>query len=187
MARLVYTALCSLDLIHEDASGDFSFAMPDEEVHSAANELARGVGIMLLGRRMYETLKAWETMETEGQPEAIATFKQLWLDADKVVYSRTLQEPETERTRIETEFDPAAVRELVAGSGADVSISGPGIAAEALRAGLVDELHLFLNPVIVGGGTSVLPAGLRLGLELVDERRFANGTVHLRHRVSNPN
>jgi dihydrofolate reductase len=156
--------------------------VPDEEVHAAVNETERSVGTQLLGRRMYGVLVAWETLELEGQPAEIVDWARLWRGLDKVVYSRTLREPRSARTRIERSFDPEAVRELKASSERDLSVGGPGLAAEAIRAGLVDELHLFVSPVVVGGGTPALPA-VRWDLELLAERRFGNGVVHLRYRA----
>ena len=150
-------------------------------MHAFVNELTRPVGTHLYGRRMYEVMSAWETMDDDA-PE-MRDFAQIWRAADKVVYSRTLAEPTTARTRLEREFDPDAVRRLKAEAGTDLSIGGPGLAGEALRAGLVDELHLFVTPVVVGGGTHWLPGDMRIGLELLDERRFAGGVVHLHYRV----
>ena len=181
MGRLIYSAIASLDGYVADESGDFEWAAPDEEVHAFVNELERPVGTHLYGRRMYEVMSAWETMDDDA-PE-MRDFAQIWRAADKVVYSRTLAEPTTARTRLEREFDPDEVRRMKAEAGTDISIGGPGIAGEALRAGLVDELHLFVTPVVVGGGTHWLPGDMRIGLELLDERRFAGGVVHLHYRV----
>lgn len=184
MATLIYSAIASLDGYVADADGGFDWAAPDEEVHAAVNDLERAIGTHLLGRRMYEVLLAWETMDTgPEQPEVMRDFAGLWRSADKVVFSRTLEGVSSARTRLEREFDPEAVRRLKASATRDLAIGGPELAGHALRAGLVDEIHLFLNPVLVGGGTPALPDGLRLDLELLDERRFGNGVVHLRHRV----
>ena len=184
MARLIYAAIASLDGYVADADGGFAWSMPDEEVHAAVNDLERTVGTHLLGRRMYEVLLAWETMDTgPEQPEVIRDYAGIWRSADKVVYSRTLEGVSSARTRLEREFDPEAVRRLKASATRDLAVGGPELAAQALRAGLVDELHLFLNPVVVGGGTPALPDGLRLDLELLGERRFGNGVVHLHHRL----
>lgn len=183
MARLIYSTLCSLDLYVVDAAGDFSWAAPDEEVHAAVNELSAGVGTMLLGRRMYDVLAVWETLDTANEPAVIGEFAATWRDADKVVYSEGTPTLTTARTTLERSFDAAALRRRKATSDRDLSIGGPTLAAAALRAGLVDEIHLFLSPVIVGGGTRALPDGLRQDLELVAERRFANGTVHLAYAV----
>jgi dihydrofolate reductase len=183
VARLIYAPICSLDGYVADASGDFRWSAPDEEVHAAVNDLVRPVGTQLLGRRMYEVLAVWDTMGREADdPSAIVDFADLWARQDKVVYSTTLSSAPTARTRIEPAFDPAAVRDLKQSSDRDLSIGGPELAAHAIRAGLVDEYHLFVNPVIVGGGTAALPHDVRLDLELVDERRFANGVVHLAYR-----
>lgn len=179
----MYSSIASLDGYVADERGNFDWAMPSEEVHAAVNDLSRSIGTFLFGRRMYEVLAAWETMDTEGEPDVIGDFKGIWLAADKVVYSRTIDEVTTARTRIEREFDPEAVRAMKRASDRDLAIGGPELAAHALRAGLVDELQLFAVPAIVGGGTRFLPEALRLDLELLDERRFENGTVFLRYRV----
>ncbi|MEO7234729.1 MAG: dihydrofolate reductase family protein [Lapillicoccus sp.] len=189
MARLLYTAIASLDGYTVDADGDFSWAAPDHEVHLAVNDLLRGVGIYLYGRRIYEVMTAWETMgDDEDDQPAIRDFARVWRGADKVVYSSTL-DPATfagtagPRTRLEQAFDPQTVRALVRDAEADVAIGGPTLAAHALRAELVDDLQLFLVPVVVGGGTAFLPDGVRLGLRLLEERRFASGVVFLRYAV----
>ena len=182
MGRLIYMAITSLDGYVADEDGRFEWSAPDEEVHGFVNDLARPVGTQLLGRRMYEVLSAWETMEVEGEPDVIRDFAAIWRGADKLVYSRTLGTVSTARTRLERELDPEAVRRMKASAQRDLSIGGPELAGAALAAGLVDEIHLLLNPVIVGGGTPALPAGLRLGLELQAERRFAGGVVHLQYR-----
>jgi dihydrofolate reductase len=183
MAILSFQALTSLDGDVVDAEGRFDWATPTDEVHAAVNDLARDVGTFLLGRRMYEVLVAWETMETSGQPPVVADFAAIWLDADKVVYSSTLAEVSSARTRIERRFDPSAVRELKEGADRDLSIGGPTLAAEAFRTGLVDRVDLFVSPVIVGGGTRALPDGIRLDLELTDERSYPDGTVSLHYGV----
>ena len=183
MARLVYAGITSLDGYTVDAEGSFAWAEPDEEVHAFVNDLQRHLGTYLYGRRLYETMRAWQTVpEDEGQDE-MRDFGQVWRSADKVVYSSTLSDVSTPRTRLEHDFDPATVRALVDDADRDVSVGGATLAATALRAGIVDELHQFLHPVVVGGGTPYLPAGVRLDLELLDERRFAGGVVHLHHRV----
>jgi dihydrofolate reductase len=183
MAKLIYSTQSSLDGYINDEQGKFDWARPDEEVHTFFNDLERPVGTNLYGRRMYETMRYWQDPpDLDQQPAYIRDFAEVWQDADKIVYSRTLESPTTPRTRIEPEFDPEAVRELKASADADLSIGGPGIAAEALRAGLVDELHQVVYPVIVGGGTHWLPDSLRLDLELVDSRRFASGSVLLHYR-----
>jgi dihydrofolate reductase len=184
MANLIYAAITSLDGYVADEEGRFDWAKPDEEVHSFVNELERPIGTYLYGRRMYEVLRYWEDPDDLAeQPPHIREYAGIWQAADKVVYSSSLESALTARTRIEREFDPAAVRRLKEGAGADLSVGGPTLAGEALSAGLVDELHQFLNPVVVGGGTAWLPGGLHLELELLDERRFDGGVVHLHHRT----
>ena len=184
MAKLIYTALASLDGYIEDPSGTFDFAMPDAEVHAFANELESNIGTHLYGRRMYETMAVWQTVEEAPgvSPEEVE-YAKVWRELDKVVYSRTLGEVKTPGTRLEHAFDPDDVRRLKEAATGDVSVSGPDLAAHAFRAGLVDEVHLFLFPVLVGGGKPGLPRDVRLDLALVDERRFGNGVVHLHHRT----
>ena len=172
---LVYSAIASLDGYIEDENGEFDWAAPDEEVHAFINELERPVGTYLYGRRMYETMAVWETVESHP-------YAEIWRAAEKIVYSRTLESVATARTRIEREFDPDAVRRLK--EAGEVSIGGPGLAAEAIRAGLVDEYHLFLVPVMVGGGKRAFADGLRLELELLDERHFESGVTYLRYQPS---
>jgi dihydrofolate reductase len=182
MGRLIYSALASLDGYVADEHGNFDWAKPDEEVHAFVNDLTRPVGTFLLGRRMYEVLVYWETIALADQPPFIRDFAEIWQAADKIVYSRTLEEVSSARTRIEGEFDPEAVRQLKAAAGRDLTAGGPELAAQAFKAGLVDECHLFVAPILVGGGTQSLP-DIRLELELLDERRFGNGMVHLRYRT----
>jgi dihydrofolate reductase len=181
VAKLNYSAIASLDGYVADEAGEFDWAAPDEEVHAFVNELERPAGTYLYGRRMYEVMAAWETLPLAEQPPAMRDFAEIWRAADKIVYSRTLETAATARTRIEREFDPDAVRQLKATAGSDLSIGGPELAGHALAAGLVDELQLFLVPVIVGGGKRALPDDVRLELELLDERRFRDGTVYLRY------
>ena len=184
IGKLIYGMIQSLDGYTEDERGKFGWGAPDEEVHSYVNELASYVGTYLYGRRMYETMVYRETAQTDpDQPQVVLDWARQWQAAEKVVYSRTLTEPRSARTRIEREFDPDAVRRLKAGAGHDITINGPELAAEALRAGLVDEIQMIVFPVIVGGGKRFLPEGVRLDLELVDERRFGNGVVVLRYTV----
>jgi dihydrofolate reductase len=184
VAKLIYSAIASLDGYIEDEDGNFDWAEPDEEVHSFVNELERPVGTYLYGRRMYETMAGWETDPTLAeQSPHMRDFAKIWQAADKVVYSTTLETASTARTRIEREFDPEAVREMKASAERDLTVGGPELAAHAFKAGSVDECHLFLSPVVVGRGKRALPADVRLALELVDERRFAGGTVFLRYRV----
>jgi dihydrofolate reductase len=184
MARLIYGAIASLDGYVADESGDFGWARPDEEVHQFVNDLSRPIGTHLYGRRMYEVMKVWESDELiAGEPDVMREYAEIWRGAEKIVYSRTLEEVETPRTRVDREFDPAALADVKARAGEDLSIGGPTIAAEALRARLVDEVWLILAPVVVGGGTPALPDGLRLDLELLGERRFPNGFVHVHYRA----
>jgi dihydrofolate reductase len=185
LAKLIYNAIASLDGYVEDESAGFAWAAPDQEVHAFVNELERDVGTHLCGRRMYETMVFWETEPSgDDEPEVMRDFAAIWRAADKVVYSRTLDTVTAARTRIERDFDPEAVRRLKADATSDISVGGAELAAQAFRAGLVDECHLFLVPILVGGGKRALPDGVRLELELLDERRFANGTVFLRYATS---
>lgn len=182
MARLIYSAIMSLDGYIEDDQGRFDWAAPDDEVHAFVNDLERPIGTYLYGRRMYETMVYWET---DDDPAPVAhDYATIWRAAEKVVYSRTLATVSSERTRIERELDAVAVREMKETSSADISIGGAALAARAFADGLVDECHLLLVPVLVGGGRRALPAGVRADLELLDERRFGSGFVHLHHRVS---
>lgn len=182
VARLIYSAIASLDGFVADEEGRWDWSVPDDDVHALVNDLARPLGTWLLGRRMYEVLVAWETIDDEDP--VIRDFAEIWRSADKVVYSRTLQAASTARTRIEREFDPETVRRMKAESERDLSIAGPGVAAHAFRAGLIDEIQLYLSPIIVGAGNPALPDGVKVPLELLDERRFGNAVVHLRYRVA---
>ena len=183
MASLIYSAIGSLDGYIADEHGKFDWAAPDEEVHGFVNDLARPVGTYLLGRRMYDVLAYWDDPPAlEEQPSVMQEFTEIWRASDKVVYSKTLESARTARTRIEREFDAEAVRQLKAQSERDLAVGGPDLAAQAIEAGLVDEYQLFVVPVVVGAGTQALPRGCRIELELVDERRFGNGTVFLRYR-----
>jgi dihydrofolate reductase len=182
MAKLIYPTISSLDGFVADESGTFGWAKPDEEVHAFVNDIERPAGTHLYGRRLYEVLVAWETMDQRpDQPGFILDFAEIWQAADKIVYSRTLETVSSAKTRIEREFDSEAVRELKATSERDLLIGGPELAAEAISAGLVDEYHLFLAPVLVGGGKRALPDGVRVDLELLAERRFASGFVYLHY------
>jgi dihydrofolate reductase len=184
MAKLIYAAIASLDGYVEDAEGRADWAMPDEEVHAFVNDLERPIGTHLYGRRMYETMVFWETASTEGdEPAAFSDYAEIWRATEKIVYSRTLQTPSSARTRIEREFEPDAVRQLKRSSTADIAIAGGELAGQAIGAALVDECHLFLCPIVVGGGKRALPDSVRAHLELLDERRFGNGVVHLHYRV----
>lgn len=185
MASLIYAALTSLDGYVADTTGGFDWAAPDEAVHAVVNDLMRPSGTHLYGRRMYDVLAVWETMDTgPGQPDVIRDYAELWRSADKVVYSTTLTEPRTRRTRIERSFDADDVRALKASAERDLIIGGPTIAGLAFAAGLVDECHLFVNPVIVGGGLAALPHDMRVDLDLVGMQGFGNGVVHLHYRRS---
>jgi dihydrofolate reductase len=184
MGKLMYSAITSLDGYVADEDGNFDWAEPDEEVHTFVNDLERPVGTYLLGRRMYEVMLYWETIALAEQPPYSRDFAEIWQAADKIVYSKTLASVSSARTRIEREFDPQAVRQLKASARRDLSVGGPELAAQAFKAGLVDECHLFLAPIVVGGGKQALPDKVRLKLELLDERRFGNGVVHLHYRTT---
>jgi dihydrofolate reductase len=181
VAKLTYFAIQSLDGYIEDERGKFDWAAPDEEVHTFVNDLERSVGTYLYGRRMYEVMIAWETLSLADQPPYLRDFAETWRRADKIVYSRTLDDVSSEKTTIERAFDPEAVRRLKEATESDLAVGGPALAATAFRAGLVDELHLVVAPVMVGGGKPSLPSGVRLDLELMDERRFNSGFVFLHH------
>ena len=181
---LIYSLIASLDGYVADADGEWGWSRPDEEVHSFINDLERQLRTHLYGRRLYEVLRAWEDMDVTNQPSYIADFKEIWRGADKIVFSTTLAEVTTGRTQIERDFDPEMIQRLKEKTQHDILIGGPELAAQAIRARLVDELHLLLAPVVVGGGKKALPEGLRLDLELSDERRFGNGTVYLRYGIA---
>jgi dihydrofolate reductase len=181
MANLIYSAIASLDGYTEDERGKFDWAAPDEEVHAYVNDLERHVGTYLYGRRMYETMVFWETVSGGGAVSQ--DFAEIWRAAEKIVYSRTLESVPGARTRIEREFDPEAIRELKRSAATDITVGGPELAGQAFAAGLVDELHLIVVPVIVGGGKRALPLGVRTRLDLLDERRFESGVVHLGYRL----
>jgi dihydrofolate reductase len=180
MAKLIYAMIASLDGYVEDEDGNFNWAAPDEEVHAFVNELERPIGTHLYGRRMYETMVAWETMDVADEPPVMRDFAEIWRAADKVVYSRTLATAASARTRIEPDFDPEAIGRMKATAERDISISGPDLAGQAFEAGLVDECILIVAPVLVGGGKRSLPDGVHLRLDLLDQRRFDNGMVFLR-------
>ena len=185
MARLIYSAITSLDGYIEDDEGKFDWAAPDEEVHAFVNDLERPIGTYLYGRRMYETMVFWETLSAEAdEPAVIRDYGGIWRAAEKIVYSRALPRVSSARTRIEREFDRDAVRRLKQSSGADIAVGGAELAGQAIAAGLVDECHLFLNPILVGGGKRALPDQVHARLQLLDERRFGNGVVHLHYRTS---
>jgi len=182
MANLIYSAITSLDGFVADEDGNFDWAAPDEEVHAFVNDLERPVGTYLYGRRMYEVMVFWETAHTlSDQSPVEQDFAQIWQAADKIVYSRTVETVSSARTRIERDFDPEAVRQLKATASRDITVGGPDLAVQAIKAGLIDEYHLFLAPVVVGGGKQTLPNNVRLNLELLDVRRFGNGVVQLHY------
>jgi dihydrofolate reductase len=184
MAKLIYSAITSLDGYIADEDGNFDWAVPDEEVHAFINDLDRPLGTYLYGRRMYETMVGWETDHTLAeQSPVMRDFAQIWQAAEKIVYSRTLEAVSTARTRIERDFEPDAVRQMKASAQQDMIVGGADLAAHAFRAGLVDECHLFVSPIVVGGGKQSLPDNVRLKLDLLDERRFGNGVVHLHYRT----
>jgi dihydrofolate reductase len=183
MADLIYSAICSLDGFVEDADGGFEWAAPDEEVHAFVNDEVRGLGTYLYGRGMYETMAVWETMDTTFESGVMGDFASIWRAAEKIVYSRTLGEVSTPRTRLEREFDPAAVRALKGSSDRDLGIGGAALAATAIRAGLVDEIELLVVPALVGGGKPALPREVRADLELRRQHTFRSGVVSLGYRV----
>jgi len=182
MARLIYGAITSLDGYVADEAGRFEWAEPDETVHRFIGDLEQSVGAYLYGRRMYDVMAAWETLgDDPAHPAYIRDFARTWRAADKVVYSTTLKEPFTARTRIERAFDADAVRRMKAESTSDISIGGPTLAAHAIAAGLVDEYQVFVAPVVLGNGLRFLPDRSRIDLTLLDERRFPNGMVFIRY------
>jgi dihydrofolate reductase len=180
VAKLIYSALMSLDGYVADTKGNFDWAAPDEEVHAFVNDLERPIGTYLYGRRMYETMVYWETAPADDSPVA-RDYAEIWRAADKIVYSKTLEAVSSARTRLERDFDPEAIRQLKASADRDLGVGGPHLAAEAIKAGLVDEYHLFANPILVGSGNQALPGGVLVNLELLGERPFASGVVHLHY------
>ena len=186
MAKLIYSVIASLDGYVADEDGNFDWAAPDAEVHAFVNDLERNIGTYLYGRRMYETMVYWETAHTvPDQPPVEQDFTKIWQAADKVVYSTTLKMVSSAKTRIEKAFDPDAVRQMKASATRDISVGGPHLAAHAIKAGLVDECHVFVTPIVVGGGNPSLPDNVRVKLELLDERRFDSGVVHLHYPLTN--
>jgi dihydrofolate reductase len=184
MAKLIYSSIASLDGYVADEDGKFDWAEPDEEVHAFVNDLERPIATYLYGRRLYEVMANWETVpDVAAQPPVVRDFAQIWRAAEKIVYSRTLGKTSSARTRIERAFDPEAVRRMKAAAARDISVGGPELAAQAIKAGLVDEFHLLVVPIVVGGGKRSLPAGVRLKLELLEERRFGSGVVHVHYRT----
>jgi len=184
MAKLIYSAIASLDGYVADRNGNFDWAEPDEEVHAFVNDLQRSVGTYLFGRRMYEVMVAWEGMQTSDQPDFVQDFAEIWRSADKIVYSSTLERVSSARTRLERHFDPEAVGQMKARLTQDMTVGGPGLAAHAFKAGLVDECQFLIAPIIVGDGTRSLPRDVLLKLKLQDQRRFKNGTVYLHYRTA---
>lgn len=184
MANLIYFAISSLDGYIEDTNGNFDWAMPSDEVHSYINNLVRAAGMYLYGRRMYETMMGWETDPSIAAMSPImADFAEIWQTADKIVYSQTLETPSTRRTTIARDFDPQVVRQLKDTAQGEIYIGGPNLAAQAFRTGSIDEVHLLLAPVIVGGGKPCLPNNVRVALKLLEMRRFEDGMVHLHYRT----
>jgi dihydrofolate reductase len=184
MAKLIYSALQSLDGYIADEDGKFDWGEPDEEVHTFLNDLMRTTGTYLYGRRMYEVMTAWETLDLADQPPHMQEFAGMWRQADKIVYSKTLASASSARTRLERDFDPEAVRRMKVAERRDLAVAGPTLATRAFQAALVDECQLFIAPIVVGGGIQSLPDNVRLKLELLDERRFGNGMVYLRYGAS---
>jgi dihydrofolate reductase len=184
MARLLYMAITSLDGYVADEAGNYDWAMPDDEVFAFVNDFERPVGTYLYGRRLYQEMIGWETMDADpGLPPLMLDFARIWQAADKIVYSGSLEDVSTTRTRLERDFDPEAVRQMKARAARDITVGGAELAAGAIRAGLVDEIHLIICPVVVGGGKQALPGDVRLPLKLIDERRFGSGVVHLGYSV----
>jgi dihydrofolate reductase len=184
MAKLIYSAIASLDGFVADEQGEFGWARPDEEVHRFVNDLERSTGTYLYGRRMYEVMKVWEDDEIlEGQPACMHDYAEIWRSADKIVYSRSLEKIETTRTKLERSFDPEAVRDLKEAAEREISIGGPELAAQASEAGLIDEIHLLLVPVAIGAGKPALPVQSRKTLNLLGQHSFANGTIYLRYKI----
>ena len=184
MARLLYMAITSLDGYVADEKGDYDWAMPDDEVFGFVNDFERPVGTYLYGRRLYQEMTGWETAHASAcESPLMLDFARIWQAADKIVYSRSLETVSTARTRIERNLDPESVRQMKARAARDITVGGAALAGEAIKAGLVDECHLIITPVVVGGGKKSLPGDVRLRLQLLDERRFSSGVVHLRYRI----
>ena len=184
MAKILYITNVSVDGFIEDAHGSFDWAEPSEDYFLFITDLIRPVGTYLYGRRLYEDMAVWETDATlAAQSEPMADFAKVWQTADKVVYSTTLQDVSTARSRLERSFDPDSVRDMKRSATGDLTVGGANLAAQAFKGGLVDECHLFIHPVLVGGGKPALPRDARAELQLVDERRFTNGAVYLRYRI----
>lgn len=181
MGKLIYTNIASLDGYIADADGNFDWGVPDGEAHTFINDLESPVALHLYGRRLYEVMVAWEDLPLEGEPEPIQDFAHIWRATEKIVYSTTLDAVRSSKTRLETSFEAEAIHDLKAATDGDIEIGGPTLAAHALRASLVDEMRVFVTPVIVGGGTSFLPDGVTLPLTLLESRQFRNGMVYLRY------
>lgn len=185
MAKLIYSTVSSLDGYIADENGNFDWAAPDDELHAFVNDLERPVGTYLYGRRMYEVMRYWENPDLlADRSQVMRDFAAIWQAADKVVYSRTLGTASSAKTQIARDFDPEATRKLKSAADRDITVGGPQLAAQAIRAGLVDEFQLFLVPILVGGGNRSLPDDVLLNLELLDEHRFDSGVVYLRYRLS---
>jgi dihydrofolate reductase len=185
MAKLIFSTITSFDGYIEDEEGRIDWGAPDEEVASFVNDLMRSVGTYLYGRRIYETMLFWETVQDlADEPPCIRDFTELWRAANKIVYSTTLEGVSSARTRLEREFDPEVIQEMKSTLEQDITVSGPNLAAQAFRAGLVDECQLFVTPIVLGGGKPSLPNDVRLELELLNERRFRSGVVFLHYRTS---
>src|SRR5712691_11163191 len=184
MPKLIYSAITSLDGYVADEDGNFDWAAPDEEVHTFVNDLERAVGTYLYGRRMYEVMVAWEAMSLDDQPTVVRDFAETWRVADKIVYSKTLETVSSARTRIERDFDPEAVRRMKATAGRDITVGGPDLAAQAIKAGLVDECHFFVTPIVVGGGKPSLPDKVRLKLALLNQPRLRHRVAQVQYRAS---
>lgn len=185
MAKLIYNTSTSLDGYTTDADGNFDWSAPDEAVHAFVNDRVRPVGTYLCGRRLHEVMVYWDSiLPATDEPPVVRDFAEIWQNADKVVYSRTLATTSSPRTRIERDFDPESIRAMKASAERDICVGGATLAGQAIAAGLVDECHLFVVPILVGGGTRALPDGVRTPLELLDEHRFGNGVVYLRYRIA---
>ena len=184
MSKLIYAVNTSVDGFMEDQDGNFGWTEPNDEVFKFITDLMRPIGTHLLGRRMYETMMVWETDPKFAAESSLKRdFAEVWQAANKIVFSTTLENLPTRKTQLMRSFEPETIRQLKANSEHDILIEGPEIASHAFRAGLIDECHLFILPVVVGGGKSAIPNNLRLNLELLEEQHFGNGTVYLRYRI----
>ena len=186
MGELIYITPMSLDGFLADESGSPEWSAPDEEVHSFINDRERPFGTHIYGRKMYETMAVWETMDLDEQPSAVADYAEIWRAAEKIVFSKTLETVTTARTTLKRDFDPVEIARMKETAGRDLAIGGPHLAATAIRAGLVDEYQLFVVPAMIGKGNTVLPTDVQIDLELVDEKRFDSGWVYLRYRPATP-